>query len=136
MALPPQHPETASHPDKRSSDRAEFDRKLARALAELAATGMWRSNYDPAPDRWLRRRGLRLRPPHYRDPWRYGLGLGVHFAVTWGVLMWLFVWSAEGMPVPVAIGAASAAGVGFGLFMALHMAWGRRRHRLTRWEEL
>ena len=118
------------------TDRVEFERKLARAQAELTATGMRRANVDPWLDRWLRRRGLRLRPPHYRDPWRYGVGLGVYFAVTWGVAMWLVFWSAQGMPVPVAIGTAVFAGMGFGLIMALYMAWGRRRYRLTRWDDL
>lgn len=118
------------------TDRAEFERKLARAQAELAATGMWRANVDPWLDRWLRRRGLRLRPPHYRDPWRYGVALGVYFAVTWGLMMWLVFWSAQGVPVPVAIGAACLAGAIFGLTMTLFMARGRRRHRLTRWEDL
>lgn len=118
------------------TDRAEFERKLARALAELEATGIWRSNADPWVDRWLRRRGLRLRPPHYRNPWRYGVAMGVYFAVTWGILMWLWVWRADGLPVLPGIGEAIFAGALFGLFMAMSTAWGRRRHRLTRWEEL
>ena len=118
------------------TERAEFERRLAGARAELATTGMWRANYDPWPDRWLRRFGLRLRPPHYRDPWRYGVGLWVYFAVTWGILMWLVVWSAQDMPILLAMGAAVFAGVLFGVFMAISLAFGRRRHRLTRWEDL
>lgn len=118
------------------TDRAEFERKLARARAELAAKGMWRANADPWPDRWLRRCGLRLRPPHYRDPWRFGVRMGGYFAVAWGLFMWLWVWRADSLPVLEAMASALFAGALFGFFMAMSVAWFRRRHRLTRREDL
>lgn len=116
------------------TERAEFERKLAGARAELAAAGI--STHYSWLDRALQRLGLRLRPSHYRDPVRHGVAMGVYFAVFWGTTMWLLVWSADGTPILLAMGAAVFAGVLFGVFMALSLAFGRRRHRLTPWEEL
>ena len=116
------------------TERAEFERKLAGARAELAAAGI--STYYSWLDRALPRLGLRLRPSHDRNPWRVGIAMGVYFTVFYGPSMWVLVWAAHGMPILLAMGAAVFAGVLFGVFMALSLAFSRRRHRLTRWEEL
>lgn len=113
--------------------RAEFDRKLERAREELAATGMLASNDDHHIDRLLRRLGLRLRPPHYRDPIRYGLGMTVYFTLAMGAFMRATQWpsSAGDNLVPAII-----AVILFGVGMAAIMAHGRRKHRLSRWDDL
>ncbi|MGP9791311.1 DUF6404 family protein [Roseinatronobacter sp. NSM] len=87
------------------TESAEFDRKLAAALAELRATGMWRANFDPHMDRALRRLGLRLRPPHYRSFLPYMFGMGRCFAIGWGILMLLMPHEGARSILGVSIGA-------------------------------
>lgn len=112
---------------------AEFYHKLQRALEEVAAAGIWASHYDPPIYRLMRRFGLRLRPPHYASPSRFGLGLAIYFALAWGVFMQIFAWPALTM---ANVASAALAGAFFGICMTAIMAYGRRKHRLSRWEDL
>lgn len=120
-------------------ETSEFGRKLQAALAELQATGMWRANYDPHVDRGLRKLGLRVRPQHYRPFWRVFFGMGLNFAITWGILMWIMVWrfewSGTGVPWRYII-VSCLGGTFFGLFMALSLRRGHRKHHLSDWDAL
>ncbi|WP_340700774.1 DUF6404 family protein [Vibrio vulnificus] len=42
-----------------------YENKLGRAFKELEAANIWKCNYNPPLHKWLRRAGLRLRPPFY-----------------------------------------------------------------------
>ena len=46
-----------------------FDERRDRALALLAQTDVAPSRYAPAVYRWLWRRKLRIRPPHFGKAW-------------------------------------------------------------------
>jgi membrane associated rhomboid family serine protease len=117
------------------TDKAEYDRKLAAALAELRATGMWRANYDPHMDRALRRLGLRLRPPHYRSFLSYMFGVGGCFGILWGIQMLQMPQDGARSSLGVSLGAL-VGGLIFGGLMALWLRRDRRKHRLRDWDML
>ena len=58
-----------------------------------------------------------MRPNQNETPLMYGIVQGVFFAVVWGAAMWFGVWRKDGMSIEIAIGAAVAAGVLFGIAM-------------------
>lgn len=114
----------------------EYERKFDAAMAEMAATNMWRSNYAPPLMSLQRRMGWLVRPPLYASFWRVVLGYALWFGPIWGVLMWFTSWRGQGFSVMVAVGASAFAGLLFGLLLALFYAKARRKHRLSRWEDL
>ncbi len=115
---------------------SEHERKFDAAMDELARTKMWGSNVAPPILKVQRRLGWLVRPPHYAPFWRVLLGYTLWFGPVWGVMMWFISWRGDGVPVLVAIGSAAFAGVFFGAMMALYYAWGRRKYKLSRWEDL
>ena len=62
--------------------------------------------------------------------------LGTAFAIAWGLMMWFFVWSRQGMSPLAALVAAAVAGALFGLSMATYYAYGRRKYQLPEWRSL
>ncbi|HAS8618391.1 TPA: hypothetical protein I7787_22275 [Vibrio vulnificus] len=42
-----------------------YENKLERAFKELEAAKIWKCNYNPPLHKWLRKAGLKLRPPYY-----------------------------------------------------------------------
>ncbi|MDF3416286.1 hypothetical protein HKX54_17585 [Sulfitobacter sp. M57] len=114
----------------------EYDRKFAAALAELQATDMWDTNYNPPLLRVQRRLGWSARPPHYAPFWRIWSGYALWFGLVWGVAMWFIIWRGQGFSPASAAGAAALAGIIFGGLMAGYFARARHRYKLSRWEEL
>jgi hypothetical protein len=107
-----------------------FERKLAAALALLASTGMWRSNYAPPIYRALWRFGVRVPPPHFR---RFAVNFvftGSSFGGALGLLMFAY----QGWSQGTAIRAAEL-GALFGFFMALYYRYGTYRHRIPLWKD-
>lgn len=114
----------------------DFDRKFAKAQAELEKTGMWASNTYPPVQVMLSKIGVKTRPPHYA-PFIVAFNISaISFAGAWGGLMWLLTWSNAGMDPNRAISIAVITGVAFGLFMAFSYARGRQKHNLTPWHKL
>ena len=113
-----------------------FERKYAAAMTELQATEMWPSNYDPPINRLYRKFGTQVRPPHYVQFWRALLGQGVFFGIFWGVLMWVFEWRGSGMPIAGMVSSVLLAGAIFGATMAGMYAHGRKKWKLTAWDDL
>ena len=113
-----------------------FEACRAKALALLKATGMWASNYEPPILRGLWKLGFKIPPPHFVPFWKTTLFASLWFGGAWGVVMWLTVWSRQGVVLGAALVAAAAAGLCFGLFMSLYYAYGRRKHRLPDWSSL
>ncbi|WP_316225788.1 DUF6404 family protein [Bradyrhizobium sp. SZCCHNS3052] len=110
--------------------------RLDSALAILAATGMWRSSYEPPLYRLLWRLGLPLPPPHFAS---FGFNFAftaAWFGTAWGAIMWIFVWSKVSGSGVVAITGAVVAGVLFGLIMAAHYRYGARKYKLPLWSEV
>lgn len=97
---------------------------------------MWRSNYAPILHRAERWMGLQPRLPHYDSLLRVILSSGIWFAVIWFTIMWFLEWRTAGVPLANAMGSAAMAGLFFGLAMAGFYAWGRRKWKLSRWEDL
>jgi hypothetical protein len=95
--------------------------RRTKALAILADTGMWRSNYEP---------------PYLRLLWRTLPLAGIWFGSFWGAFMSLFVWSRQGFPVALAVVLAAGVGLFFGLSMAGYYAYGRRKYHLPKWNSI
>jgi hypothetical protein len=113
-----------------------FEEKRQAALAMLAATGMWRSNYAPPLYRLLWRLGIKVPPPHFAS-FRSNFAFpGICFGVLWGLLMWLMFWSNQGVPIQRAIILSAVAGVFFGLAMAAFYRHGARKHALPKWQDI
>ncbi|MGQ0709399.1 MAG: DUF6404 family protein [Rhodoferax sp.] len=113
-----------------------YPAKVAVALETLQATGIWRSNYAPPIHRLLWRMGVAVPPPHLAS---FALNLvvsAVWFGTFWGLLMWLALWSRQGMPGVRAVGLSAVAGVAFGFFMAVYYWRGARKHNLPRWSQV
>lgn len=113
-----------------------YEARLARAEAELAASGISRLNHAPPAFRLARALGLRPRPPHYMSFSRAMLMLGPAFGLIWGLFMWLLQWREMGPPLVVPLLASLLAGVLFGLAMAGYYRWAGARAGLSRWEDL
>ncbi|MFC6588266.1 DUF6404 family protein [Sulfitobacter pacificus] len=114
----------------------EYARRFAAAMAELEATKIWRSNYNPPMMKLQRRLGWKMRPPHYARFWRIAVGYALWFGPVWGVLMWFASWRGQGFSLLSAVGASAVAGILFGVLMAAYYARARRRHKLSKWEDL
>ena len=113
-----------------------FDLKRTQALEIMARTGVWRSSYEPPAFRTLWRMGIRIPPPHFIPFFPGALGMGLSFAVSWGILMWLLVWSHTDFELQGVFIASGLAGLLFGVFMALYYAYGRYKYKLPKWNSL
>jgi len=115
---------------------SEYERKQAAAMAELAATDMWPSNYAPPIYHFYRKLGLKVRPPHYDSFAKVLVGQGLFFGLFWGIFMWFFEWRGSELPVRGMVLATVFAGVFFGVVMALLCARGRMKWNLSAWDDL
>ena len=113
-----------------------FDEHYNLAIAELKRTTIVEGNYAPPLHRFLRGRGVKLKPPHYNTIGMNILITGVPFAVLWGAIMWFILWQSQKLTPFMAIGAALVAGAIFGIFMSLYYRWSFNRNDLTKWEKL
>ena len=113
-----------------------FESRRAKALELLKATAMWPSNYEPPILRALWKLGFKIPPPHFVPFWKTTLFASLWFGGVWGIVMWLTVWSSQGVALSAALCIAAAAGLFFGLSMSLYYAYGRRKHRLPEWSSL
>jgi|SRR6267378_3359629 len=110
-----------------------FEQKLTAALALLASTGIWRSNYAPPLHRLLWRIGGRVPPPHFLSFTANFVSAGVWFGVFWGLAMWLTGSSHQSLSRLAA--AALLAGSLFGLFVAVRYRYGARKHNIPLWRD-
>ncbi|MDX1587677.1 MAG: DUF6404 family protein [Oleiphilaceae bacterium] len=110
--------------------------QLEEALSLLRETGMTRSSYAPPWHRWLWRRGIPVRPPQFAPFSLNVLNNAVWFGPLWGAIMGLLVWSGQGHPWWLMVGASVLAGLLFGVLMALFYRASARKNRLPAWEEI
>ncbi|MGM0428772.1 MAG: DUF6404 family protein [Pseudomonadota bacterium] len=113
-----------------------FKEKKQAALTELKSSKIWQSNYQPPFLLFMWWLGIETKPPHYNSFIHNALSLGSFFGLFWGVIMWLFVWNSNNLPVLVAIVACLLAGVLFGLSMASYYRISARKNNLSQWDEL
>jgi len=109
--------------------------KIALAQEELAARGVGKMTVAPPLFLLAWKLGVAIPPPHFLGFGPLAFLMGGSFGVLWGVIMWLFVWSHQGMPVVGAGSAALAAGVLFGVALASYYRWNARRLSLPSWRD-
>lgn len=110
--------------------KGDFERIVAmrRHLAELGI-----ADSIAAPPLWklFWRMGFAVPPPPFMGAGRITLVMGGFFGVFWGLVMWLMLWSRQGMTVWIAVTAAAVAGLLFGLCMAFYFRRLARKHGLS-----
>ena len=114
--------------------RETFEAKIGRALAWTDARGIGRSTSAPPLHRLLWKLGVPLPPPLMAGFALNALFMGGFFGVAWGLGMWLLFWRGQGLPSGLALVAAIAAGVLFGLAMAWVLRRQARRHGVPAWD--
>jgi len=114
----------------------ESNPRRTAALPLLSSTGMKRSNYEPPLLRLLWRLGVDARPPHFASFGVNALVSGIFFGSVWGISMWLFLWRQQAAPVVVSLFSSFLAGLLFGIAMATHYVYGRRKYKLPSWHSL
>jgi len=112
----------------------EFQLQLHRSLAVLSQRGLPRHRYEPPLFRLLWKIGIQVPPPHYMGFAKVSVCFGAWFAVFWGSLMWLLMWSRQGRGLADDALAATVAGACFGLIMAWFYERDRRKFSLPAWE--
>lgn len=110
--------------------------QVEAALAVLAKTGIWPSNYAPPIFHLLWRLGVDVPPPHFIGAVPVTLFGGAMFGALWGLMMWSLEWAQQGLPMHLVLLSAAGAGLAFGLMMAAYYAYGRNRYRLPSWTSL
>jgi membrane associated rhomboid family serine protease len=112
----------------------EFNTQLHRSLVILSQRGLPRHRYEPPLFRLLWKIGIQVPPPHYMGFAKVAVSFGAWFAVFWGSLMWLLMWSRQGRSLADDALAATVAGACFGLLMAWFYERDRRKFSLPAWE--
>lgn len=116
-------------------EMTEADR-LAAARAEMRARGFRGVSSEPPWFRLLLRLGPAHRPPHHRGFWSLLLDMTPFSAVFWGIFMWATRWRVRAIAPGEAILTSAAAGLAYGVTMALRHGLSARRDGLGRWEDL
>jgi hypothetical protein len=112
-----------------------FEEKREAALKLLESTDIWRSNYAPPLLRLLWKFGVKVPPPHFVGFAANFVCGGLFFGVAWGLLMWALLWWRQSTPLGMVVGAATLAGLLFGLGMASYYRHGARRNKIPLWKE-
>ena len=113
----------------------EPSEKIARIQQRMAELGISPSNAVPPLWKLLWQSGVDIPPPLFMGFGSIALLMGGFFGVFWGLLMWVIMWSRQGMPTWLVLAAAAMAGVLFGLCMAAYFRHLARRHKLPSWAE-
>jgi hypothetical protein len=106
------------------------------ALALLAKTGIWPSNYAPPLFHLLWRLGMNVPPPHFIRFVSVVIFMGALFGGLMSLLVLPMLWSTTGMSGTQVLIMGVLTGLMFGLAMAGYYAYGRSKHRLPSWDAL
>ncbi len=112
-------------------EKGNFER-LAAMRRQLTELGIADSTAAPPLWKLFWRMGWAVPPPPFMGFGQVTLLMGGFFGVFWGLLMWLFLWSQQGMPVWIAVATAVLAGAAFGVCMAIYFRRVARKHGLGR----
>jgi hypothetical protein len=112
----------------------DIRQKRQEALQLLAATGMWRSNYQPPMLRLLWALGIDIPPPHFARFLPNVISSGIFFGATWAILLYLLHGWPEGTSWLIALKKAGISGALFGIAMASYYAHGKRKYHLPDWK--
>lgn len=113
-----------------------YSEKYDRAMAELAETSMWESNYAPLMHKSVRKLGFKPRPPHYVPLSQQFVTSTAWFGVIWGLFMWWMIWRGTGVSPEVALRQTAFAAMIFGAFLTASYAYGRWKWQLSPWSKL
>ena len=113
-----------------------FEERRIASLVMLAATGMPSTSYAPLLVRILWYLRFKVPPPHFASFLGVFAVAATVFGLTWGLLMWLVLWSDRDMPIQRALVQTAFAGLIFGLLLAVYYHYGARRHGLPKWEDI
>ena len=120
-----------------------FDQRLELALAELKASGTWKSNYYPPLFRLLHLQGIKVRLPHYSGFWNNAILMGGFFGTFFGAVLHftggtrlLQTISPNITPVMSFFLVGVPTGLSFGIAMATYYKVSGAWNRLRSWEEL
>ncbi len=116
-------------------EATEFDLRLQQALTLLEAKGVRKSTCAPPLFRLLWKLGVKVPPPHMAGFAFNSLLMGGFFGVFWSLLMWLMLWSRQGMPLAIVATVALLAGALFGLTMAWYLHYHARKYAIPRWRD-
>lgn len=110
--------------------------KRETALRLLAATGMWRSNYEPPLVRLLWRCGVEVPPPHFMSFRNNAVIFGTAFAIVFSVVRRLIEGPDNSRSLVAGLLELVVLGALFGLLMAGIIERAKRKYRLPTWREL
>jgi hypothetical protein len=113
-----------------------YPASIDAALSSLAAVGIPVRQSAPRFHRMAWRLGWYVPPPHFAAFAVNVAFFGGCFGLLWGVVMSIAVWSPQGMPVLLQVAGGVAAGVLFGLCMAVYYRRAARKHQLPPWSQL
>jgi hypothetical protein len=109
--------------------------KVDHLVDDLAKRGVGKYTAAPPLYRLLWRLGIEIPPPHFAGFWPLAIVMGVFFGVSWGLLMWFFLWRDDNMPLAIAIAASLLAGALFGVTMAAYYRWRAKKLALPPWDD-
>jgi hypothetical protein len=108
--------------------------KVEHARAHLARFGIGPGSAAPPIYRFLWRLGSEMPPPHFQGPIALSLMTCVNFIVIFAALTWLWRWRAPHLPAWVCWSLPVAAGLLFGLLLALAYKRSARLLHLPDWK--
>ena len=114
----------------------EYDRRFAAASRELDDAGIRGLKAIPPETRILRRLGLSPRPPSYKPLLWYFASEAVIFAVLYSVLLGPLFRTEFGRPITDSLVEAGIASLVYAAGMTAIQLRRRKRHRLSRWDQL
>tara|TARA_B100001059_G_C17485853_1_gene403929 strand:+ start:95 stop:466 length:372 start_codon:yes stop_codon:yes gene_type:complete len=120
----------------REISNMSYKTKLERAFLQLQAAKILKWNYNPPLHQWLRKAGLKLRPPYYVSFGRNVVVRFVEFFVFFLPLISLLSISREGVTFSNLLYESFIAGAFYSVFMSAYYLWTYRKCDLTNWEEL
>ncbi len=110
-----------------------FESRLKQAHDELQQSGIWKSNYKPIPLTLIRKLGVKIKPPHYRQFLVNFFSYSVFVSIIWGIIMWLLVWRDAQFEFYTVFVISTCVGLLVGFTMALYYKFSARYHHLSNW---
>lgn len=113
-----------------------FEDKKNKALAIIDEKKMWRSNCVPLQLKLMWKLGLKYPPLPFAAFWLNTLVLGAVFGLNFGLLMWIFIWKNQDMPIQHALLLSLFSAFVFGFLISLFHLWRKKANALPKWKDL
>jgi len=112
-----------------------FAEKRDAAVALLKARGVPRPAYAPTIVATAWKLGLEIPPPHFASPLGIIAFTTIVLGAAWGILLWIVVWSHNGVTPLKAIAMSAAFGLILGALAAVYFRRAARKLGLPRWKD-